>query len=63
MVDSGNITGPNIDTYYSSVVSLRSIFTVLFISELNNIETGTGDTSNSYLTIRTDDKIVFNAGP
>ena len=50
MVYSGNITGTNIDTYYYSVISLRSIRTVFFISELNNIYTRTGDTSNPYLT-------------
>ena len=63
MVASINMTGTNIDTYYSSSISLRSIRTVVFLSGLNNIETHTGNTSNAYLTARTNDKIVFNAGP
>ena len=38
MVPAGNITGPNIDTYYSSVISLRSMHTIIFLAELNNIK-------------------------
>ena len=63
MLASGNKTGPNIDTYYSSIISLSSVRTVVFLYELNNIETRTGDTSNAYLTVRTNDNILFNAGP
>ena len=36
--------------------------TVFFLSELNNIETCTVDISNAYLTARTTENIVFNAG-
>ena len=53
MMDSGDMTGTNIYIYYYSVISLRSIRTVLFLSELNNIYTRTGDTSNPYLTSQT----------
>ena len=62
MVVSGNMTGPNRDTYYSSFISLRSMRTVVFLAEPNNIEICTGDIRNSYLTARTTDKIVFNGG-
>ena len=57
------MNGPNIDTYYSSVISICYMHTVFFLSELNNIETHTGDISKSYLTARTTENIVFNDGP
>ena len=63
MVASVNMTGPNLDTYYSRVISLRSVGSVVFLSELNNIETRTGDISNAYLTAHTTEKILFNSGP
>ena len=63
MVASVNMTGPNIDTYYSSVIPLCSMRTVVFLAELKNIETCTGDISNSYFTSSTIYKILFNDGP
>ena len=63
MVDSSNMDGPNIYTYYYIVISLCSIHTVVFLAELNNTETHTGEISKSYLTARTTEKIVLNAGP
>ena len=63
MVASGNMTGPNLDTYYSIVIPLCSMCTVVFLSELNDIETCTGDISNTYLNACTTEKIVFNAEP
>ena len=62
MVDSGNMTGPNMDTYYSSVISICSMCTVTPPSQLKNNETLTGGISNTYMTTRTTDNIVFNAG-
>ena len=61
MVDSGNRTGPNIYTYYSSVISLHSMHTVVFLYEMNNIDTCTGDISNPYLTTGTTEKIEINS--
>ena len=49
--------------YYSSVISLHSMRTVFFLAELNNIETRTGDISNTYRTARTTENILFNAVP
>ena len=37
--------------------------TVVLLSDLNNIETCTGDISNAYLNSHTIEKIVFNTGP
>ena len=56
------MTGPNPDTYYSSVISLCSMRTVVFLAELNNIETRPGYNSNDYLTAHTTENIVFNSG-
>ena len=63
MVPAGNMTGPNIDTYYSSVISLRSMHTIIFLAELNDIKIFTGDISNAYLTACTTEKIVFDSIP
>ena len=57
------MTGPNINTYYSSVISICSMRTVFFLSEPNNIDTHNGDISNAYLTSRTTKKILFDTGP
>ena len=62
MVAAGNMTGPNLDTYHSSSISLRSICTIVFLSEMNDIKICTGDISNAYPTVRTYNKIFFNAG-
>ena len=61
-VASSNMTWPNIDTYYYIVISLRSMRTIVFLAELNNIETHTCDISNAYLTARTTENIIFNSG-
>ena len=53
MAASGNMTVPNLDTYYSRVISLRSMRTVVLLYELNIIETHTVDIRNNHLTART----------
>ena len=37
MVASGHMNGPNLDTYYSRVISLCSMRTIVFLSIFNNI--------------------------
>ncbi len=61
-VAGGHMTGPNTDTYYSSVVSLRSMRIVIFLAELNGYELCTGDIGNAYLEAKTDEKVCFIAG-
>ena len=63
IVASGIMNGPNLDTYYSSFILLRSMRIVVFLDEFNKIETHTGDISNAYLTARTTENIVLNYGP
>eukprot|EP00957_Ditylum_brightwellii_P203209 15333657-Ditylum_brightwellii.AAC.2 len=45
----GRMTGTNTDTYYSSVVSLRSIKMMIFLAELNGVELIAADIGNAYL--------------
>lgn len=56
-------TGPNTDTYYSSVDSLRSMQIAIFLAELNGYEVCTGDIGNAYLEAyyTTDEKVCFMA--
>ena len=63
MVASGNMTEPNLDTYYYRIISLRSMRTVVLLDELYNIETRTVDISNAYLNAHTTEKILFNTRP
>ena len=53
MVVSCKMNGPNLDTYYYSVISLRSMRTVVLLDDLNDIEICTGDIRNTYLNSRT----------
>ena len=43
------VAGGHFFTYYSSVVSLRSMRMVIFLSELNDLELCAGDIGNAYL--------------
>ena len=63
MVASSNMNVPNLDTYCSGVISLSSMRTIIFLVELNNIETRTGEIINAYLTARTTENIFFDTGP
>ena len=62
MVASVNMTGPNLNTYYYSFISLHYMRTVVFLAELNNIDTLTGEISNAYLTELTAENIFFDSG-
>ena len=62
-VAGGHMTGGNPDTYYSSVVSLRSVRAVVFLAELSGLQLTAGDVGNAYLMATTDEKVVFEGGP
>ena len=62
LVAGGHLTGPKVDTYYSSVVSLRSMRIVIFLSELNELELCSGDIGNAYLEAYTKEKVCFIGG-
>ena len=63
LVAGGHLTGPNEDTYYSSVVSLKAMRIVLFLAELNGMDTCAGDIGNAYLEAHIQEKMCFIAGP
>jgi hypothetical protein len=62
LVAGGHLTGPNTDTYYSSVVSLRAMRILVFLSELNDLKLCAGDVGNAYLEAYTNEKVCFVAG-
>ena len=62
LVAGGHMTGPNTDTYYSSVVSLRAMRMMIFLAELNGMELISADIGNAYLEAYTDEKVCFIAG-
>ena len=51
------------ESTYSSVVSLKSLRTVMFIGELNGFSMYAGDIGSSCLLTKTYEKIAFVAGP
>eukprot|EP00957_Ditylum_brightwellii_P060137 4566950-Ditylum_brightwellii.AAC.1 len=61
LVAGGHITGPNTDTYYSSVVSLRVMRMMIFLDKLNGMELIAADIGNAYLEAYTNEKIYFIA--
>jgi hypothetical protein len=62
MVAGGHLTGPNTDTYYSSVMSLRTMRIGMFLAELNSLDLWAGDIGNAYLEAYTSEKVAFIAG-
>ena len=53
LVAGGHLTDPNTESVYSSVVSLRGIRLVTFLSELNKLELWGTDIGNAYLEATT----------
>ena len=62
LVAGGHLTDPNTDSVYSSVVSLRGIRLVTFLSELNNLELWGTDVGNAYLEARTKERVYIVGG-
>ena len=63
LVAGGHLTDTPIDSVYSSVVSLRGIRILTFISELNDLEIWSTDIGNAYLESFTQEKVYIIAGP
>ena len=59
---NGNLTEVPIDSV-SRVVSLKSLRTVIFLAELNDLETWATDIGNAYLEAETLEKVFVIAGP
>ncbi len=60
---NGNLTEIPINSVYSGVVSLKSLRTVIFLAELNGLETWATDIGNAYLEAETSEKVFIIAGP
>ena len=63
LVAGGHLTDTPIDSVYSSVVSLRAIRLLTFISELNDQQVWCTDIGNAYLESFTKEKVYIVAGP
>ena len=63
LVADGHLTTIPIDSVYSGVVSLRGLRLLVFIAELNGLETWATDIGNAYLEAETLEKVYINAGP
>lgn len=63
LVAGGHMTEIPLDSVYSSVVSLRGLRLIIFLGELNGLETWATDIGNAYLEAETKEKVCFEAGP
>ena len=63
LVAGGHLTDTPVDSVYSSVVSLRGLRLVIFLGELNGLDTWATDIGNAYLESKTKEKVCIIAGP
>jgi hypothetical protein len=59
LVADGHLTDIPVDSVYSGVVSLRGFRLVIFLAELNGIETWATDVGNAYLEAKTTEKVYI----
>ena len=62
LVADGHLTDTPLESVYSGVVSLRGIRLMLFLAELNKLETWATDIGNAYLEAKTKEKVYIIAG-
>ena len=63
LVADGHLTAIPIDSVYSSVVTLRGLRIMLFLAELNKLDTWATDIGNAYLEAFTSELVFIIAGP
>jgi Reverse transcriptase (RNA-dependent DNA polymerase) len=63
LVAGGHLTDQSTESVYSGVVSLRGIWLVVFLAELNKLELWGADVGNAYLEALTKEKVYIIAGP
>jgi len=63
LVAGGHLTETPVDSVYLSVISLRGIRLLTFVSELNELEVRATDIGNTYLESYTQEKVYIIAGP
>ena len=62
-VADGHLTDIPVDSVYSGVVSLRGLRIMLFLAELNQLDTWATDIGNAYLEAETSEQVYIIAGP
>ena len=63
LVANGNLTDVPTESVYSGVVSLQGLRMLLFLAELNDMETWSADITSAYLEAITAEKVCITAGP
>ena len=63
LVAGGHLTDEPDDSTYSGVVSLRGFRLLVFLAELNGLETWATDIASAYLEAYTSEKVYIIAGP
>lgn len=62
MVADGHLTDVPVTSVYSGVVSLRGLRIMIFLAELNLLDTWATDIGNAYLEAKTSEKVYIIAG-
>ena len=63
LVADGHLTDVPNESVYSGVVSLRGLRIIIFLAELNGLDTWATDIGNAYLESKTNEKVCITAGP
>lgn len=63
MVADGHLMAVPVESVYSGVMSLQGLRTILFLAELNGLETWSTDIRNAYLEAETKEHVHITAGP
>ncbi len=63
MCISGSVTDVPVDSVYSGVVSLRGLRILVFLAELNDLQTWATDVGNAYLEAKPGALVYIIAGP
>jgi hypothetical protein len=63
LVADGHLTNIPVDSVYSGVVALQGLRLLIFLAELNHLQTWATDIGNAYLEALTSKKVCIIAGP
>ena len=63
LVAGGHLTEIPLESVYSSVVSLRGLRLIIFLGELNGLQSWSTDIGNAYLEAKTKEKVYIVGGP
>jgi hypothetical protein len=63
LVAGGNLNDPTTESVYSGVVSLRGIWLIVFLAELNKLQLCGAVVGNAYLQAITKKKVYIVGGP